>query len=338
MDLDRIAFLYNFTLSPAWQQQIVDQLGATLTDNKILAMPEHIADGSSFFLEVMPGLSVFLLDMTFKVPVAITRIATDQNFYMAYFDMGEEITTHMLHDTEHRAGYHSKLGMSFMDASIKGIILPPVSQRSYSLRLLIDKDLIKELFAPNREAEITSSLFDESKNTLFFYSHIDSRSKVLLNNLKDLSFTDLSFELKLKSTALYLLGYLVDRATRFEPIINKLSEQDIDNILASGDYLMKNLLSEFPGLSFLAEMAGMSISKYKILFKKILKDTPNGFFINEKLLLAQQLLLSGNFNSVTEVAYELGYNKPGYFSSVYKKMYTVLPGEVLIKAKFLQDC
>lgn len=337
MDLDRLAFLYHFTLSPEWQQQIVEKLGATLAEDKILTMPEHIADGSSIFLEVVPGLSVFLLDMTFKVPVAITRIATDQNFYMAYFDMGDEITTHLLHDTAHRAGYHSKLGMSFMDAGIKGTIMPPVGQRSYSLRLLIDKDLIKELFMPNREAEITSSLFDESKNTLFFYSHIDSRSKVLLNNLKEQSLSHSSFELKLKSTALYLLGYLIERATRFEPIINKLSEQDIEQILASGDYLLKNLLSEFPGLPFLADKAGMSISKYKVLFKKILKDTPNGFFLNEKLLVAQQLLLSGNFNSVSEVAYELGYNKPGYFSGVYKKMHGVLPGEVLIKAACLQD-
>lgn len=333
MDLDRITFFYQYTLSPEWQQQIVEKLEATLIDDKILHMPEHIADGSSIFLEVVPGLSVFLLDMTFKVPVAITRVATDQNFYMAYFDMGDEITTHLLHDTVHKAGYHSKLGMSFMDAGIKGVIMPPVGQRSYSLRLLIDKDFIKELFAPDRESEITSSLFDESKNTLFFYSHIDSRSKILLNNLKDQSFTHPSFELKLKSTALYLLGYLIDRATRFEPIINKLSEQDINNILASGDYLMKNLLSEFPGITLLADKAGMSVSKYKVLFKKILKNTPNSFFLSEKLLLAQQLLLSGNFNSVTEIAYELGYNKAGYFSGVYKKMYNVLPGEVLIKAE-----
>lgn len=331
MDQERTDFFYHYTLTPEWQQQIVEKLGAVLTDDKIMTLPPDIASGSSIFLEVLPGLSVFLLDMTFHLPLAITRVATDDNFYMAYFDMGDEITTHLLDGTVHKAGYHSKLGMGFMDSGSQGVIMPPVGERSYSLRLIIDKDFLKELAAPNRDQEITEALFDDARNTLFFYSHIDSRSKILLNNLKDQSFELTSFELKLKSTALYLLAYLVERAARFEPIINKLSQPDINYLLKTADYLLKNLLSPFPGIPFLAEMAGMSVSKYKILFKKILKGTPNSFFLEEKLLLAEQFLKGGNFNSVTEVAYELGYTKTGYFSGVYKNKYGILPAAVLRK-------
>lgn len=163
MNAERIEFLYHYTLTPEWQQQVADKLGAVITDEKIMVMPESIATGSSIFLEVLPGLSVFLLDMTFHVPVAITRIATDQNYYMAYFDLGDEITTHLLHDTEHHAGYKSNLGMGFMDASIKGVIMPPLEERSYSLRLIIDKNYLKSLFAPNREEEITSALLMNPK-------------------------------------------------------------------------------------------------------------------------------------------------------------------------------
>lgn len=263
--------------------------------------------------------------------MAIRRIATDQPYYMAYYDLGDEITTHVLDDTVHRAGYRSKLGMGFMDAGIEDVIMPPVGERSYSLRLIIDKDFVKGLFAPNREEAITNALFDDSKNTLFFYSHIDSRSKLLLNDLKGQSFDSSSFELRLKSTALYLIGYLVERATRFEPIINRLSQQDIDSIMMTSDHMLKNLKAPFPGLNVLSEMAGMSISKYKVLFRKILKDTPNNFFLNEKLLVAQQLLLSSHFKSVTEVAYELSYHKVGYFASAYKKMFGVSPKVVLQK-------
>lgn len=331
MNLERIEFCYHYTLGPEWQQQIVNGIGATLTDNKILTMPENIADGGSIFLEVTPGLSVLLLDMTFKVPVAITRVPTDHPYYMVYFDMGDEITTHIIGNTVHKAGYHSKLGMGFMDSGTKGVIMPPIGQRSYSLRLFIEKTYLKELAATTRDLETNNLLFDESKNTLFFYSHIDSRSKVLLSQLKEYDFHSPSFELKLRSTALYLLGYLVERASRFEPIINKLSSQDIDRIFLTSQYLMDHLLSEFPGLQKMADMAEMSVSKYKGLFKKMLKDSPNQFFLNEKLLLAQQLLQSGNFSSVQEIAYELGYTSPNYFAKVYKNMFQVLPGEVLIK-------
>ncbi|MCX2451610.1 AraC family transcriptional regulator [Pedobacter sp. PLR] len=331
MDQERIEFCYHYTLGPEWQHQIVDGIGATLKDNKILTMPENIADGGSIFLEVTPGLSVLLLDMTFKVPVAITRVPTDQNYYMVYFDIGDEITTHIIGNTVHKAGYHAKLGMGFMDCSMKGVIMPPVGQRSYSLRLFIEKGHMKELAASTRDLETNNLLFDESKNTLLFYSHIDSRSKILLSQLKENDFISPSFELKLKSTALYLLGYLVERASRFEPIINKLSHQDIERVFQTSGYLMANLQAEFPGLQKMADMADMSVSKYKGLFKKILKDSPNQFFLNEKLLLAQQFLQSGNFNNVQEVAYELGYSSPNYFAKVYKNMFDTLPGDVLIK-------
>ncbi|RAJ31058.1 helix-turn-helix domain-containing protein [Pedobacter cryoconitis] len=323
---------YYYTLSPEWQQQIVKNLGAELIDNKLLVIPEDIASGGSVFLEVTPGLSVHLLDMTFHVPVAITRVPKAHNYYMIYYDIGDEITTHILGDTAHKAGYHSKLGMGFMDCNVKGIILPPVGERSYSLRLLVDKNYYKSLAATNRTAEVTDMLFDEAKNTLFFYSHIDSRSKVMLNKLKEEHhFSGTSFELKLKHIALYLLNYVVERTARFEPIINKLSQSDIDNVLKTSKYMLDNLLVEFPGLPAMAEMAGMSGTKYKILFKKILKDSPSNFFSNEKLLLSQKLLQSGDFKNVNEVAYELGYSNPGYFTKLYKKLFDVSPVEVLVK-------
>lgn len=324
---------YSYSLTPEWQQQIVSGLGARLIDNKLLIIPKNIATGGSIFLEVLPEVSVHLLDMTFHIPVAITRMPKEDSYYMIYFDIGDEITTHILGDTVYKAGYNSKLGMSFMDSSIKGIILPPVEQRSYSLRLLVDKKYYRALAATNRSEQVNELLFDESKNTLFFYTHIDSRSKALLNQLKeDHRFTSSSFELKLKHIALYLLNYVVERTARFEPIINKLSQQDIDNVLKTSQYMLDNLLSEFPGLPAMAEMAGMSGTKYKTLFKKILKDTPNNFFSNEKLLLSQKLLQSGNFNTVNEVAYELGYGNAGYFAKLYKTMFNISPAEVLVKA------
>ncbi|PTT02718.1 AraC family transcriptional regulator [Pedobacter sp. HMWF019] len=325
---------YYYTLGPDWQHQIVKSLGAQLIDNKLLIIPEDIASGGSIFLEVAPGLSVHLLDMTFHVPVAITRLPKDHNYYMIYYNIGDEISTHILGDTVHKVGYHSKLGMGFMDCGVKGVIMPPVGERTYSLRLLVDKTYYKSLAATNRTAEVTDLLFDESKNTLFFYSHIDSRSKVLLNELKrEHHFSGSSFELKLKHIALYLLNYVVERTARFEPIINKLSQQDIDNILKTSQYMLDHLLSEFPGLPAMAEMAEMSGTKYKVLFKKILKESPNHFFSNEKLLLGQRLLQSGDFYNVKDIAYELGYNNPGYFTKLYKRTFGATPADVLVSKK-----
>jgi len=328
LELNRKEFLYHYTLSPEWLQKISQNLGAELTDGKFLRMPDHVADGDAVFLEVLPGLSVFLLDMCFHQPVAITRIPKG-DLYMAYYDLGEEITTHLLDGNAHRAGYSSKLGMAFMDSGVPGSILPPVGARSYSLRLLISKNLLHNLAARNHTADVNEVLFDDARNTLYFYSHIDSRSRILLNRLKGRNINDASFEFHLKNAALYLLAYLVERAARFDPIINKLSEQEINAIKASADYLLGDLLSDFPSIEMLADQAAMSVSKYKLLFKKILKDSPKQFFINEKLLLGKKLLESGNFKNVTEVAFELGYSKPDYFAKVFRKKFGINPGSLV---------
>lgn len=332
MDLDRKEFLYHYNLTPEWQNQIVEGLGATLIDNKIIELPEHIGTGGSFFLEVMPGLSVFLLDMTFHIPVSIVRKATNQQIYMAYFDMGDEITSHILGSEVHKVGYKAKLGMAFMGSSLQGVIMPPVGERSYSLRLIMDKQLLKDFMQKKKGKDISEKLFDESCNTLFFYAHIDSRSKLLLNSLKTQSFSSPSFQLKLKSTTLFLFGYLLERASEFKNTYNKLSEFDIANITKTTDYMLANLFAEFPGLKALADMAGMSVSKYKIIFKKIIKESPNKFFLNEKLLLANILLKNRAYHNITDLAYELGYTKAGYFAEVYKQKFGVSPSKDLAKA------
>ncbi|WP_316831018.1 helix-turn-helix transcriptional regulator [Pedobacter aquatilis] len=331
MNLDRKAYEFCYTLSPEWQNQLAKGFGTKLIGNKKITLPKRLGSGSSLFLEVMPGLSVFLLDMTFKIPISLVRVPSKTSIYMAYFDMGDEITSHILGGEVHRVGYQAKLGMAFMGSSLKGVIMPPVGERSYSLRLIMDKKLLQDFMLKMKGKEVSDKLFDESCNTLFFYANIDSRSRLLLNNLKNRSMDSPFFQLKLKSTALFLFGYLIERASEFKNTYSKLSEFDIASITKTTDYMLANLMAEFPGLTMLAGMAGMSVSKYKSIFKKILKASPNKFFLNEKLLLANILLKNGAFNSVAALAYEMGYTKPGYFAEVYKQKFGVSPSEHLTK-------
>jgi AraC-like DNA-binding protein len=333
MERSGLHIKHHYALEPDWQQPMANDLGAELVEEKILKLPEHIGKGGSFFLEVMPGLSLLLADVTFSVPISFTRMATTDHFYLVYYDLSDEVSSHIVEGTDHKIGYRSKLGMGFMDSHTESTLIPTVNERYYSFRLFIGKALLMSLMGNSKPQNIVETLFDESKNTLFFYGHIDSSTRLLLKGLKDKSFDDPSFELLAKGAALKILTYLVRRARNFEPIIQKLSSSDTASILNTSQYLLDNLLLDFPGVTFLAEMAGMSDSKYKKLFTKIVKRSPKSFFLNEKLLLAQNFLESGNFNSIREVAIEVGYSKPGYFSEAYKKAFSVLPQEVFIKTK-----
>lgn len=319
-------------LDTSWRQDFMDKLGAQLINPHQLKFPDHIAHGGSYFMEVMPGLMVLIVDLTFKARIEFTKLATKEAFCIAYYDLSDEISIHQVNETSHQVGYRSKLGMAIVDAALKSTYTPPVNERMYSFRLLISKELLKKHLQIDMPTQLAEKVFDGKKNNIFFYSHIDSRTRLALLRLKERSYDDPAFELSLKGAALQAFGYLIQRMTEHGPaVLGRLSESEMSLVMHTGEYMMEQLLETFPGIDFLADMAGMSISRYNKVFKKLFKTSPNRFFLNEKLLLAQLLLKSGKYNTVNEVAYELGYDKPGYFAKVYKNAIGQLPAEELIR-------
>lgn len=316
---------YHYSLDPSWQQSLIDVLGGTLEDDKILTLPASVATGQSIFLQVLPGLSVSLFDFIFHQPIAFSRVPSNEEFLIAYFEMSDEMTTHVTDGIARKISYHATLGMGLLDCSTLNDITVPVDTRMYNLRLLIDKQYLKTLVDPYDEMEVNKLLFDQSKNTMSFYSHIDSKSKILLNSLKNKSFDDPTIEVHLRGLSFHLLYYLVEKSKTIEPILTKISEHDISKIMVTSEYLLKNLLSNFPGLTDLADMAEMSLTKYNLLFKKMFKVTPKAFFTRQKLLLGRKLLQNGHVTNIQDLAYELGYSKPSYFSALYKKEFGDLP-------------
>ncbi|MES2650866.1 MAG: AraC family transcriptional regulator [Bacteroidota bacterium] len=325
-------FSHTMTMGVGWRQDFIDQLGARLINPRQLIFPDHIAHGGSYFMEVMPGLMVLIVDLTFQTSVEFTKIGSKEAFCIAYYDLSDEISIHQVSGTKHKVGYHAKLGMALVDAALKSTYTPPVSERMYSFRLLISKQLLKKHLHGSIPFQMGEKAFDLKKNNIFFYSHIGSHTRLALLKLKDLSYDDPSFELSLKGTALQAFGYLIQRMHERGPaVLARLSEAETAQVLHTEDYLMGQLLEAFPGVDFLAAMAGMSISRYNKVFKKLFKASPNSFFLNEKLLLGQVLLKSGEFNTISEVAYELSYGKPSYFAKVYKKAFSRLPADDFLK-------
>lgn len=319
-------FPYTMGLNAEWKKTFIEQLGAKAINEHQLVLPEDIAEGCSYFTEVMPGLMVLILDFVFHINIEFIRLATQDEFCLVYYDISEEISLHQVNNAKHKVGYNSKLGMAFIDNSLRSSYIPAISQRMYSVRLLISKELIKKHLDPNSTA-LNEKAFNRKKNTIFFYTHIDSRTRLALLKIRERDYTNPSYGLALKGAVLEAFGLLIERLDETGPTVAKISENDITLVMQTQEYLMNQLFEAFPGMDFLAEMAGMSVSKYKKIFKKLFKKSPNTFFLQEKFLLARELLRSKKYSAINEIAYELGYNKPGYFSTVYKKNFGVLPSQ-----------
>jgi len=73
----------------------------------------------------------------------------------------------------------------------------------------------------------------------------------------------------------------------------------------------------------------MSERQFYRKFKKITGVTPNIFFRTVRLEKAYELLVSGEFETLTEVAIRVGYQRVDYFSNLFEKHYNKRPSEIL---------
>lgn len=321
-------FKHTYSLSPDWQQKFVDELGCTITDNKIMHFPKEILDGAVYFIEISPDVSVEVVDVILQKPMRFTREKSEEEFWIVYYDLSDSYNNHMVNDVKHTIGYASKLGFGIVDNQISSSYDAKVGDRGYSLRLFIRKEAVKAFFKKEKIEKDFKKIFDSNKKKIFFYGHIDSRSKVVLHDLKQCNMNSFNYEFLLKNAAYTILAYFYERLREDSSNMKSLFEKDVAAIMKSQDFLLSDLLIPFPGIPLLAEIANMSVSKFVKLYKNIYGKSPALFFKIEKLELAKELLENGCFKSISDLSHTLGYNTTAYFSSVYKKHFGVLPNIV----------
>ncbi len=326
-----IKLSHTYTFTPDWQYAVADQLGLTLHNDRMLLLSEDLGEGGSYFSVVVPGLSVLLVDIKFNKSLTIQRRSVEQDdMYIAYFDLSKDPSTYVVAGVSNKMGYNSKLNMALMNAGQSSEVLTPKDSEMFGIRLLIDKKLLIALAEEAGGSDVSNWVLAAGES-IYYYGHMDSKSILLMNDLKRANMKDVSFEFLLRGMALHLLYHLIDRGKDYNSLLHKMSSQDVKEVEQATNYLLTHLLDPFPGVEFLVSLTSMSVSKFKILFKQALGMSPNQYFVKEKLRLAESMLLSGTYRNVNEVAYELGYNKPGHFAYLYKRLFDARPSDVFIR-------
>ena len=323
-----------YSLTPEWQSEFAKKLNAELIDNKIIKLPESIGKGHSYFTQIIPGISVLFIDFTLKTPLKITRLKSDKQLYIFHFDLSEHVNLIKINNKDYEIGSYDKLDLAIIDNELESSFKPAVNERTIAIRLLVDKKLLNDFTIMHSKKVETKQKNRGVKNFFYHYGNIDSNSILLIQSIKDKPISSISFEPLLKGVSLKLLGNFFNKFYDLKPINNDITNVELEAINKTKEYLLSHLYGSFPSVTFLASMAGMSESKYKILFKKCFNDTPNNLFIKEKMILASTLLKSGRFNSLTDVIYELNYPKLSYFSSKYYVFFKRKPSEDFVKNNF----
>ena len=144
---------------------------------------------------------------------------------------------------------------------------------------------------------------------------IKSPEKLIISYLKTPSFSKKQIQ-NIQNFFHVIVNYIVSN----NMIIlkrNLLLEQVID-------YIHKNI-SKSISIKEIAKYFGKSVSTISHLFTLILKKSFIQFVIELKLKKAEELFLKDPDITVFEVAYNIGYDDPYYFSRIFKKYKGISP-------------
>lgn len=111
-----------------------------------------------------------------------------------------------------------------------------------------------------------------------------------------------------------LVAFLLEVIRCAKETTSHVCNQSISSILT---YIDENL-AEIYSLGELADRCNLSLSRFKHLFKKEV-GIPPAEYINRKKVEKAEQLLSDSSLSIKEIAYDLGFSSPTYFTTVFKQ-------------------
>lgn len=295
----------NYDLNSEWLLQRAKEIGGELIDDKIVVFPEDLGVGNFFFGNVVPGISVVFMDFILNKPLQLKRIKSKNELYIFHYDISEACNEIRIENTLYKIGNEINSSLAILNNQLDSSFIPALDKRTLALRILVDKRLLND-FVMNHPNPLFEEEIILDKKSLY---SVTSNSQLLIESVKNVSIFDSSFDLFLKGITLKLMGNFLEEYKNSDCSKNILTKVENEAIIKTKKYLLGNLRNSFPSIDFLSDMAGMSTTKYKILFKKRFKSTPHNLFTKEKMRLANELLVSGDFESVTEILYEINYSR-----------------------------
>jgi AraC-like DNA-binding protein len=119
-----------------------------------------------------------------------------------------------------------------------------------------------------------------------------------------------------------VMDFLLEVLRCADLLVKTDQPDDIKDIL---NYIEENIGSPI-SINELAAVADLSVSRIKTKFKQVVGIPPAEYILRCKIALAEKMLSGGN-ESITSIAYSLGFSSSQYFSTVFKKFINQRPGE-----------
>ena len=274
-------------------------------------------------------LAVQYINATYRQHLTVRMLDSAREYFTIHFSLQD---TFLLPQRENGNNFRQQEvsgKIVLMDGSLRNEYVPGKYDTIHTLRLIMKRSYAEELARELFSQETVEEIFSNRYHNIFLQLYMPDKCTGLLQGLGRMSMEDKAFGLSLTGVAYSLIATLKDVvAQRQRSVVPRLLKNDIEAIHLTQQFLLEAVENDFPGIERLAAMAHMSPTKYKLLYTRIYGMPPKKYFIQKKMELAREMLATGNYR-VSEIVYELGYSNQGFFTQQFRKIFGVLPKQLV---------
>ena len=285
-----------------------------------------MGEGYIKHIDVEPGFKFVMHHYTLKEDFHLKRKSlVEDNEMISIIFNGNEIPSGLTDDRESAIQFLKSNGSSIqitLTALATETFFPANAEVHFGV-IGIRRTVLSSLLRIGKTSGPLETIL--RSNTRFFYHEkMNPEVQRILKQISEINdqneLSDLYYSIKAHELIYLLFDKLLARGTERQSPVNKA---DIDKLYVIRTAILADL-GQPPNLSALANMAGMSETKMKQLFKQTFGDTIYNYYQNERMQEAGFLLKHAGY-SVTEAGYRLGFSNLSHFSRLFEKHFGITP-------------
>lgn len=319
--------IFSFSATPDFDfvKQFAERIQAPV-HNDLLMIPERLGQGYIRKLKFGPDFKIVIHYYVLKEDLVIKRNSFgDGHDLITIFFYNNEKPVEIAYNNDPRVLFSQRDDSAIQVTSndLSSSIRFPAQHQIHYVVVGIKAPKLKELLALSTPNPVLQTLTGSGNSFLFFES-MTAETKLLLKNIAAVNMNDNLSYFYMQIKVQELLYLLFHRLSLRESAAHKtINSADAERLL----YVRNEIISDLsvpPVLAELAQIAAMSQTKLKQLFKQTFGTTIYNYYQQVRMQEAAFLLKQGT-HSVADVGYELGFSNLSHFSRLFEKHYGLNP-------------
>jgi AraC-like DNA-binding protein len=317
---------FEFTTGPdfVYVHSFAKALDVKVSNNTLL-IPSWLGEGTIRYIDQVPDCKITIHRYKLKEELVVVRKGahTHHDMVSIILNCNESPASLAIGNNEIRFSRKSGFAIQISSTDLNSVYRYPANMEVNYTVIGIRVSRLSSMLQTNRSNSTVRTILDDAPGFLV-YENMWADVEKKLSHLKvvhpDNGLADLYFNIRVDELVYLIFERLLQRDSKKHSPVNA---SDIEKIFLIRAAILSDL-SMPPRLSSLANMAALSETKMKDLFKQVFGDGIYSYFQKARMEEAAFLLKHGGC-SVSEAGFRLGFINLSHFSRLFRQHYGVNP-------------